>query len=66
LQARELSTTWQRNIGVRVEGMMRRRMKMIRKGMVGVHRMRANEWGREEEEGKLQRENLYDMQDHAE
>jgi hypothetical protein len=64
LQARELSTTWQRNIKVIVEGMMTR-IGMIRKGMVGFDRMRENKWGMEEE-SKHQGENLHDMQDQAE
>jgi hypothetical protein len=64
LQARELSTTWQRNIRERVEGKMRSK-KMIRKGMVGFDRMRESEWEREEK-GKLQGENPHDIQDQAE
>jgi hypothetical protein len=47
---------------VRVEEIMRR---VISKEMVGFDRIRENEWGREEE-GKLQGENLYDMQNQAE
>jgi hypothetical protein len=58
IQARELSTTWWQHIRVRDVGRMRR-MRMIRKGMVGFDRMKENEWGREEE-GKPQWENPHD------
>jgi hypothetical protein len=43
--------------------MMSRKRRMIRIGIVGFDRMREKEWGREEEEGKLQGENAHDMLD---
>ena len=64
LQAKALSTTWWKNIRVRVEG-MRGRMMMMRKEKQRVERRREYERGREEE-GKLQGENPHDMQDQAE
>jgi hypothetical protein len=42
LKASKLSKTWWRNIRVRVEGKIRR-MRMIRKGMVGFDRIRENQ-----------------------
>jgi hypothetical protein len=64
LQARALSTTWQKNIRVRQKGMMRRRM-MMRKRKAWSDRICEHERGRKKD-GKLQGENMHDMQDQAE
>jgi hypothetical protein len=59
LQARALSTAWQKNIRVRQEGVIRRRMTM-RKGKAWSDRRR--EYDRKSEKGdKLQGENPHDM-----